>query len=338
MRRSALLFAGLAAGWALTAAAAAFAFPASPGPNLQNDMRPLASPVPRQTVRYDGPYEPGTIIISTKERRLYFVLPDHQALKYGVGVGRPGFTWSGVTRRQQARVAGLDAAGADAAAPARPARWSIRSAGRSPTARVGHRPLRLPLRLLHVGGHDLPAQARRADARGARPAVLGLRRAGVRKLRITGGEPLVRRGIMTLFRSLSRHLDGGALDELTLTTNGSQLARYAGELRCGVRGSTSRSTRSTRRSSAPSRAGATRPGAGGHRRGASAGSQGQDQRRRAEGRQRRRSDRLIAWAHGRGFDLTFIEVMPLGRDRARTARPVSAAVAELRARWSGASR
>ncbi|HEV7874124.1 MAG TPA: radical SAM protein, partial [Enterovirga sp.] len=53
---------------------------------------------------------------------------------------------------------------------------------------------------------------------------------GVRKLRITGGEPLVRRDIMGLFRSLSRHLGTGALDELTVTTNGSQLARYADEL------------------------------------------------------------------------------------------------------------
>src|SRR3984893_2668041 len=61
-------------------------------------------------------------------------------------------------------------------------------------------------------------------------------RLGVKKLRLTGGEPLVRRDIMTLFRSLGRHLNTGALDELTLTTNGSQLARYAGELRdCGVR-------------------------------------------------------------------------------------------------------
>src|SRR3954466_3778670 len=59
---------------------------------------------------------------------------------------------------------------------------------------------------------------------------------GVRKLRITGGEPLVRRDIMTLFRSLSRHLGSGALDELTLTTNGSQLARFATELvDCGVK-------------------------------------------------------------------------------------------------------
>lgn len=59
---------------------------------------------------------------------------------------------------------------------------------------------------------------------------------GTRKLRITGGEPLVRRDIMNLFRSLSRHLTSGALDELTVTTNGSQLARYAQELAdCGVR-------------------------------------------------------------------------------------------------------
>ncbi len=53
---------------------------------------------------------------------------------------------------------------------------------------------------------------------------------GVRKLRLTGGEPLVRRGIMTLVASLSRHLASGALDELTLTTNGSQLPKYAHEL------------------------------------------------------------------------------------------------------------
>ncbi len=61
-------------------------------------------------------------------------------------------------------------------------------------------------------------------------------RLGVRKLRLTGGEPLVRRNIMSLFRALGRHRAGGALDELTLTTNGSQLARFADELKdCGVR-------------------------------------------------------------------------------------------------------
>ncbi|WP_439329153.1 GTP 3',8-cyclase MoaA [Ciceribacter ferrooxidans] len=59
---------------------------------------------------------------------------------------------------------------------------------------------------------------------------------GVRKLRLTGGEPLVRKNIMFLIRNLARHLESGALDELTLTTNGSQLARFAAELAdCGVR-------------------------------------------------------------------------------------------------------
>src|ERR1700745_696643 len=58
---------------------------------------------------------------------------------------------------------------------------------------------------------------------------------GVKKLRLTGGEPLVRRNVMSLFRSLSRHLTSGALNELTLTSNGSQLDRYAAALAdCGV--------------------------------------------------------------------------------------------------------
>jgi GTP 3',8-cyclase len=61
-------------------------------------------------------------------------------------------------------------------------------------------------------------------------------RLGVEKLRITGGEPLVRRDIMTFFRAMSRHLDSGALKELTVTTNGSQLERFAGDLySAGVR-------------------------------------------------------------------------------------------------------
>jgi lipoprotein-anchoring transpeptidase ErfK/SrfK len=72
------------------------------GDNYNSPMtygeRPMAAPIPRETVWYNGPYAPGTIIISTKERRLYLVLPDHQALRYGVGVGRPGFTWGGKLR------------------------------------------------------------------------------------------------------------------------------------------------------------------------------------------------------------------------------------------------
>ena len=59
------------------------------------DGRPLATAIPRETVYYDGKYAPGTIVISTAERRLYYVMPNGQAVKYGVGVGRPGFEWSG---------------------------------------------------------------------------------------------------------------------------------------------------------------------------------------------------------------------------------------------------
>ncbi len=59
------------------------------------DARPRAVAPPRELVPYSGGYTPGTIVVSTEERRLYFILPDHQALKYGVGVGRPGFSWSG---------------------------------------------------------------------------------------------------------------------------------------------------------------------------------------------------------------------------------------------------
>jgi lipoprotein-anchoring transpeptidase ErfK/SrfK len=59
------------------------------------DGRPQAVAPPRELVNYTGPYAPGTIVISTEERRLYFILPGHQAMKYGVGVGRPGFSWSG---------------------------------------------------------------------------------------------------------------------------------------------------------------------------------------------------------------------------------------------------
>ena len=65
---------------------------------LDSQLQPVASPIPRETVVFDGREAPGTIIIRTGERRLYFVLPDHQALRYGVGVGRPGFTWAGATR------------------------------------------------------------------------------------------------------------------------------------------------------------------------------------------------------------------------------------------------
>lgn len=100
MRRIFLLNVGVVAGLlAMSTVARAAAdisiFFLPPG-DSSSDGRPLASPVPRETIDFSGPYEPGSILINTGERRLYFVLPDHQAIKYGVGVGRPGFEWSGV--------------------------------------------------------------------------------------------------------------------------------------------------------------------------------------------------------------------------------------------------
>ncbi|MGO4869977.1 MAG: L,D-transpeptidase [Roseiarcus sp.] len=100
MRRIAFFCAGLIAGLVLSPAYASpgYSFVFAPSSSSDSDSdRPLASPIPRETVNYGGPYAPGTIVISTSERRLYFVLPGGQALRYGVGVGRPGFAWAGVT-------------------------------------------------------------------------------------------------------------------------------------------------------------------------------------------------------------------------------------------------
>jgi lipoprotein-anchoring transpeptidase ErfK/SrfK len=58
-------------------------------------FRPQATAVPRQVVRFEGRYAPGTVVVSTSQRRLYYVLGNGQAVQYGVGVGRPGFTWAG---------------------------------------------------------------------------------------------------------------------------------------------------------------------------------------------------------------------------------------------------
>ena len=65
------------------------------GGQPSRDARPRAAAIPRETVAYSGHERPGSIIVSTSQRRLYYVLGDGQALRYGVGVGRPGFEWSG---------------------------------------------------------------------------------------------------------------------------------------------------------------------------------------------------------------------------------------------------
>jgi lipoprotein-anchoring transpeptidase ErfK/SrfK len=73
-------------------------------PSNAGGGRAAATPIPREEVAYEGKHRPGTIVVDAKERRLYLVLPQNRALKYGVGVGRPGFEWGGtkaVTRKAE---------------------------------------------------------------------------------------------------------------------------------------------------------------------------------------------------------------------------------------------
>ena len=137
---------------------------------------------------------------------------------------------------------------------------------------------------------------------------------GVRKLRLTGGEPLVRRGIMTLFASLSRHLRSGALDELTLTTNGSQLAKYAAELKgLGVeRINVSLDTLDADKFRAITRWGDLSRVIAGIDAAQAAGLKVKLNAVALKGVNEDEIASLLEWSHGRGMDLTLIEVMPLG--------------------------
>ena len=137
---------------------------------------------------------------------------------------------------------------------------------------------------------------------------------GVRKLRLTGGEPLVRRGIMTLVASLSRHLASGRLDELTLTTNGSQLAKYAAELAAnGVRRiNVSLDTLDPEKFRAITRWGALDHVLNGIDAAQAAGLKVKINAVALKGVNEDEIPSLIEWAHGRGMEITLIEVMPLG--------------------------
>jgi cyclic pyranopterin phosphate synthase len=137
---------------------------------------------------------------------------------------------------------------------------------------------------------------------------------GVRKLRLTGGEPLVRRGIMTLVSSLSRHLRSGALDELTLTTNGSQLAKYADALAgAGIRRiNVSLDTLDADKFHAITRWGSLDQVLAGIDAAQAAGLKIKINTVALKGVNEDEFPQLIDWAHGRGMDLTLIEVMPLG--------------------------
>jgi cyclic pyranopterin phosphate synthase len=137
---------------------------------------------------------------------------------------------------------------------------------------------------------------------------------GVRKLRLTGGEPLVRRGVMTLVNSLSRHLQSGDLDELTLTTNGSQLAKYAAEIKAaGVRRiNVSLDTLDPEKFRAITRWGSLDRVLEGIDAAQAAGLTIKINAVALKGVNEDEFPRLVEWAHGRGMDLTLIEVMPLG--------------------------
>ena len=162
---------------------------------------------------------------------------------------------------------------------------------------------------------------------------------GVRKLRLTGGEPLVRRGIMTLVGSLSRHLSAGRLDELTLTTNGSQLAKYAAELAAhGMRRiNVSLDTLDPEKFRAVTRWGALDHVLEGIDAAQAAGLKVKINTVALRGVNEDEFPRLIEWAHGRGMDLTLIEVMPLGEigeGRLDQYLPLSTVRARLNKRYS----
>jgi cyclic pyranopterin phosphate synthase len=137
---------------------------------------------------------------------------------------------------------------------------------------------------------------------------------GVRKLRLTGGEPLVRRGIMTLVAGLARHLGSGALDELTLTTNGSQLRKYAADLAAhGVRRiNVSLDTLDAAKFRAVTRWGDLDQVLGGIKAAQDAGLAIKINAVALKGVNEDEFETLTRWTHGEGMDLTFIEVMPLG--------------------------
>ena len=164
-------------------------------------------------------------------------------------------------------------------------------------------------------------------------------RRGVKKLRLTGGEPLVRKNIMFLFRALSRHLESGALQELTLTTNGSQLAKYARDLcDCGVkRVNVSVDTLDPQKFAAITRWGKLDKVQEGLAAAKDAGLGIKINAVALKGVNEDEIDDLIAWCGREGFDLTLIEVMPMGdiggEMRLDQYLPLSLVRARLAQKW-----
>src|ERR1041384_21280 len=165
-------------------------------------------------------------------------------------------------------------------------------------------------------------------------------RRGVKKLRMTGGEPLVRKNVMSLFRGLSRHPESGALEDLTLTTNGSQLAKYAKELAAiGVkRVNVSMDTLDKDKFRELTRWGDLDQVMRGIDAAQDAGLHIKINAVALRGVNDMEFDDLIRWSHGRGMDLTLIEVMPMGEigdaARLRHGMPLSLVRADLGKRFN----
>jgi len=164
-------------------------------------------------------------------------------------------------------------------------------------------------------------------------------RKGVRKLRLTGGEPLVRRNIMSLFQNLSRHLQTGALDELTLTTNGSQLPKYARELAaCGVkRINVSLDSRDADKFAEITRWGRLEQVMDGLAAARDVGLAIKINTVALKDINEHEIDDMLGWCGEEGYDLTLIETMPLGDiggDRVEQYLPLSTVRERLEKNWT----
>ncbi|WP_127752402.1 GTP 3',8-cyclase MoaA [Devosia sp. 1566] len=161
---------------------------------------------------------------------------------------------------------------------------------------------------------------------------------GVTKLRLTGGEPLVRRDILDLVRSLARHLEHG-LEELTMTTNGSQLSRFAGDLfKAGMRRiNVSLDTLDPDRFAQITRRGRMADVMAGIDAAQAAGLQIKINMVAMRGVNEDEIEPMMEWAHGRGMGLTLIEGMPLGEvglDRVDSYLPLRELRDRLARRWT----
>ena len=164
---------------------------------------------------------------------------------------------------------------------------------------------------------------------------------GVRKLRITGGEPLVRRGIIDLFHALKPYLDSGDLDEITVTTNGSRLKRYAKSLvECGVkRVNVSLDTIESEKFAQITRGASLSTVLEGLEQAVQCGLKIKINCVALKGINEEEVENLVVWCGERGFDLTFIETMPLGALDDPAARmdqylPLTQVKARLQQHWT----